>query len=94
MVENNQHNFTTHTLLFILFLSFLLSKKKKKYSHLVIYLICLNFIDDKNIFFPGHAQLQTRVLKGQNAANGEFPWMVSLRRDGVHFCGGAIISPR
>ncbi|KAF7991036.1 hypothetical protein HCN44_000841 [Aphidius gifuensis] len=45
-------------------------------------------------FVGGHALFQTRILGGENASDGEFPYMVSLRRDGLHFCGGAIISPR
>lgn len=34
-----------------------------------------------------------RVVGGSNAAAGQFPYIVSLRRSsGSHFCGGTIVS--
>lgn len=35
-----------------------------------------------------------RVVGGQNADKGEFPWLVSITRRGGHFCGGTIINNR
>ncbi|CAK1540395.1 unnamed protein product [Leptosia nina] len=36
---------------------------------------------------------ETRIVGGQEAADGEFPYQVSLRRYGTqHFCGGSIIA--
>ncbi|XP_043276807.1 chymotrypsin-2-like isoform X2 [Venturia canescens] len=35
-----------------------------------------------------------KIIGGQRAAPGEFPYQVSLRIDGKHMCGGAIISKR
>ncbi|CAK1540397.1 unnamed protein product [Leptosia nina] len=38
---------------------------------------------------------ETRIVGGTNAADGEFPYQVSLRRGGrQHFCGGSIIASR
>ena len=34
-----------------------------------------------------------RIIGGTQATIDEFPYQVSLRRNGDHYCGGAIISP-
>ncbi|KAF7990980.1 hypothetical protein HCN44_000785 [Aphidius gifuensis] len=46
------------------------------------------------LFFRGHGKFQSKRINSENASDREFPYMVSLRRDGIHFCGGAIISSR
>ncbi|XP_044126103.1 LOW QUALITY PROTEIN: ovochymase-2-like [Bufo gargarizans] len=38
--------------------------------------------------------LLSRIVGGTSAVKGESPWMVSLKRDGKHFCGGTIISDK
>ncbi|XP_015121520.1 chymotrypsin-2-like [Diachasma alloeum] len=35
-----------------------------------------------------------KILNGNDANLGEFPWMVSIQYEGLHICGGAIISER
>ena len=35
-----------------------------------------------------------KIHNGENAKQGEFPWMVSLRTEGVHHCGASLIHDR
>ncbi|XP_072549133.1 polyserase-2-like [Salminus brasiliensis] len=40
----------------------------------------------------GVATLNTRILGGQGATPGFWPWQVSIHRNGSHFCGGSLIN--
>ncbi|KAM5151670.1 transmembrane protease serine 9-like [Mantella aurantiaca] len=40
----------------------------------------------------GKPQVASRIMGGQNAQPGQWPWQVSLRNSGSHFCGGSLIS--
>lgn len=40
----------------------------------------------------GRPQLLARMVGGKNAMVGEWPWQVSIQRDGIHKCGGSLIS--
>ncbi|XP_035770019.1 transmembrane protease serine 9-like, partial [Neolamprologus brichardi] len=40
----------------------------------------------------GQASLNTRIVGGQVARVGSWPWQVSLQRSGSHFCGGSLIN--
>ncbi|KAM9456739.1 polyserase-2-like isoform 1-T1 [Clarias gariepinus] len=40
----------------------------------------------------GVANLNTRIVGGQNAVSGSWPWQVSLQVFGSHLCGGSLIN--
>ncbi|XP_053471939.1 polyserase-2 isoform X1 [Ictalurus furcatus] len=40
----------------------------------------------------GKATLNTKIVGGQNANLGSWPWQVSLQIQGFHFCGGSLIN--
>ncbi|XP_053371256.1 serine protease 27-like [Clarias gariepinus] len=42
----------------------------------------------------GRAPLNTKIVGGEDAAAGSWPWQVSFQRGGSHFCGGSLISEK
>ncbi|KAM9745017.1 serine protease 27-like [Menidia menidia] len=41
---------------------------------------------------PLNTKGDTRIVGGEDAPSGAWPWMVSLHRGGSHFCGGSLIN--
>ncbi|XP_073669986.1 trypsin-like isoform X3 [Paramisgurnus dabryanus] len=46
-------------------------------------------------FVCGQAPLNTKIVGGEDASAGSWPWQVSIQSNtyGGHFCGGSLISP-
>nr|XP_042700261.1 polyserase-2-like [Chrysemys picta bellii] len=40
----------------------------------------------------GQPVASSRIVGGQNAQNGAWPWQASIRYNGVHICGGSLIT--
>uniref|UniRef100_A0A673IVI1 Serine protease 38-like n=1 Tax=Sinocyclocheilus rhinocerous TaxID=307959 RepID=A0A673IVI1_9TELE len=47
---------------------------------------------DCQTFACGSAPLNTKIVGGEDASAGAWPWQVSLHEDGSHFCGGSLIN--
>ncbi|XP_028616845.1 serine protease 27 [Grammomys surdaster] len=41
----------------------------------------------------GHPRMFNRMVGGEDALEGEWPWQISIQRNGIHFCGGSLIAP-
>ncbi|XP_008564527.1 PREDICTED: serine protease 27-like [Galeopterus variegatus] len=42
----------------------------------------------------GRRRMLNRMVGGQDALEGEWPWQVSIQRNGSHFCGGSLVAER
>uniref|UniRef100_A0A3Q1HY09 Serine protease 27-like n=1 Tax=Acanthochromis polyacanthus TaxID=80966 RepID=A0A3Q1HY09_9TELE len=46
----------------------------------------------ESLIICGTAQLNPRIVGGEDAAAGSWPWQASLQRFGSHVCGGSLIN--
>lgn len=65
--------------------SHLLTHQSLTFGYLVVY--------STESFNCGKKPPLPRIVRGTNTIPGEWPWHVSLKKQG-HFCGGSVISPR
>lgn len=71
----------------------MMSSTKSNLSLLI--LICL--VLSTSFVFGASFKLQSRIVGGQDAVRGQFPYSISIRdytSKSIHCCGGAIISDR
>uniref|UniRef100_A0A668UX37 Peptidase S1 domain-containing protein n=1 Tax=Oreochromis aureus TaxID=47969 RepID=A0A668UX37_OREAU len=52
----------------------------------------LRWMNGHNTVICGKPKLNTRIVGGQAAPVGSWPWQVSLQSSGSHFCGGSLIN--
>ncbi|KAK7174552.1 hypothetical protein R3I93_001689 [Phoxinus phoxinus] len=68
-------------------------KMKMIHTLSVAFIVCLLMIGcDAQLDVCGKARYNTRIVGGQNAPVGAWPWQVSLHITGSHFCGGSLIN--
>ncbi|XP_069463190.1 serine protease 52-like [Ambystoma mexicanum] len=48
---------------------------------------------DESSSETSQSEVQSRIIGGKDSMPAEWPWAVSLQRDGDHFCGGSILNP-
>ncbi|XP_041034706.1 serine protease 52-like [Carcharodon carcharias] len=68
--------------------------------YILLILLCIERIPEgclRNIGCRGRSQyrqkrLESQIIGGSNTKPGDWPWQVSLRKGGVHICGGSILS--
>ncbi|XP_072559070.1 transmembrane protease serine 9-like isoform X3 [Paramormyrops kingsleyae] len=61
----------------------------------VLFVTVLSLLDresDAQLNVCGQAPLNSRIVGGQNAPVGNWPWQASLRSYGQHVCGGSLIN--
>ncbi|XP_029583013.1 serine protease 27 [Salmo trutta] len=58
----------------------------------VVALTCIGKGGHAQLDVCGTAPLNTKIVGGQNAVAGSWPWQASLHRSNAHFCGGSLIS--
>ncbi|XP_023053763.2 serine protease 27 [Piliocolobus tephrosceles] len=60
----------------------------------LLLLLCFGSPVAKAATACGHTRMLNRMVGGQDAQEGEWPWQVSIQRNGSHFCGGSLIAER
>nr|XP_020444181.1 tryptase alpha/beta-1-like [Monopterus albus] len=66
-------------------LSLLVWKPERRHHCSLCFIVCLSAV-------CGQAVLNTRIVGGQSAPPGSWPWQVGLVRNGSFFCGGSLIN--
>ncbi|XP_040211790.1 serine protease 27-like [Rana temporaria] len=60
-----------------------------------LWTLCLLLVTDAQLSMPysgcGKPVTSDRIVGGQDASPGDWPWQISLRRNGFHICGGVMI---
>ncbi|XP_054850053.1 serine protease 27-like [Eublepharis macularius] len=59
---------------------------------LLLLLLPLNRAADTMPSVCGQPVMTSRIVGGQNAKIGAWPWQVSIRSRGKHFCGGSLVA--
>ena len=65
----------------------------KNYSTVFLLLLLACFLVATPGFAGDKASAQTKIVGGQTAEEGAWPWIVALQDDWGQFCGGTLVSP-
>ncbi|CAL1589115.1 unnamed protein product [Knipowitschia caucasica] len=63
-------------------------------SHLLLLVFVAGVAAQPNVCGQAPLNTRTRIVGGEDAAAGSWPWQASLTRSGGHFCGGSLINNR
>lgn len=65
-------------------------KKRTLYQHIMFYCLLSTSL---HIFADNSQQVSTRIVGGEESSSAsEYPWVVSLKYNGSHFCGATLIN--
>ncbi|XP_076998184.1 serine protease 27 isoform X1 [Tamandua tetradactyla] len=59
---------------------------------LLLLLLGLGILGAEASVACGRPRMLNRMVGGQEAEEGEWPWQVSIQRNGSHFCGGSLVT--
>ncbi|XP_073799291.1 chymotrypsin-like protease CTRL-1 isoform X1 [Danio rerio] len=64
----------------------------RKTCVILLLVMCVRVSLSPSVCGRPNPNFNPRIVGGVNATEGSWPWMVSLRKSGVHFCGGSLIN--